>query len=188
MLACDFFHVDTVLLRRVYVFFATPVGTRPVHVLGVTGHPTGAWVTQQARNLMLELDDVGHRVKFLVRDRDTKFTVAFDDVFAGAGIRVLRSPPAAPRANAFAERWVGTVRRECLDRLLIVNQRHLLAVLTEYAMHYNFHRPHQCLGQSAPLPKPAATLLRPVGKPTPRDQVKRKEVLGGLIFEYHHAA
>src|SRR5665213_2902125 len=144
MLACDFFHVDTVLLRRSYVFFAIEVGTRAVHVLGVTGHPSGAWVTQQARNLMLELDDVGHRVKFLIRDRDTKFTVAFDEVFAGAGIRVLRSPPAAPRANAFAERWVGTVRRECLDRLLIVNQRHLLAVLTEYAMHYNFHRPHQC--------------------------------------------
>lgn len=142
MLACDFFHVDTVLLRRVYVFFAIEVGTRAVHVLGVTGHPTGAWVTQQARNLMLELDDVGHRVKFLIRDRDTKFTLAFDDVFAGAGIRVLRSPPAAPRANAFAERWAGTVRRECLDRLLIVNQRHLLAVLTEHAMHYNFHRPH----------------------------------------------
>ena len=120
MLACDCFHVDTVLLRRVYVFFATPVGTRPVHVLGVTGHPTGAWVTQQARNLMLELDDVGHRVKFLVRDRDTKFTPAVDDVFAGAGIRVLTSPPQAPPANAFAERWVGTVRRECLDRLLII--------------------------------------------------------------------
>jgi putative transposase len=188
MLACDFFHVDTVLLRRVYVFFAIEVGTRRVHVLGVTGHPTGAWVTQQARNLMLELDDVGHRVKFLIRDRDTKFTLAFDDVFAGAGIRVLRSPPQAPRANAFAERWVGTVRRECLDRLLIVNQRHLLAVLTEYAMHYNFHRPHQSLGQSAPLPKPAATLLRTVDKPTPRDQIKRKEVLGGLIFEYNHAA
>jgi putative transposase len=188
MLACDFFHVHTVLLRRVYVFFAIEVGTRRVHVLGVTGHPTGAWVTQQARNLILELDDVGHRVKFLVRDRDTKFTPAFDDVFAGAGIRVLRSPPQVPRANAFAERWVGTVRRECLDRLLIVNQRHLLAVLTEYAMHCNFHRPHQSLSQSSPLPKPAATLLRPVGKPTPRDQVKRKEVLGGLIFEYHYAA
>jgi putative transposase len=136
MLACDFFHVDTVLLRRVYVFFAIEVGTRRVHVLGVTGHPTAAWVTQQARNLMLEQDDVGRRVKFLIRGRDTKFTLAFDDVFAGAGIRVLRSPPQAPRANAFAERWVGTVRRECLDRLLIVNQRHLLAVLTEYAMHW----------------------------------------------------
>jgi len=100
---------------------------------------------------MLELDDVGHRVKFLVRDRDTKFTPAVDDLFAGAGIRVLRSPPQTPRANAFAERWVGTVRRECLDRLLILNQRHLLAVLTEYATHDNVHRPHQSLGQSSPL-------------------------------------
>jgi putative transposase len=188
MLACDFFHVDTVWLRRVYVFFAIEVGTRRVHVLGVTAHPTGDWVAQQARNLMLELDDAGHRVKFLVRDRDTKFTRAFDDVFAGAGIRVLKSPPQAPRANAFAERWVGTVRRECLDRLLIVNQRHLLAVLTEYVSHYNTHRPHQSLGQASPIPRPATCITRSVSKPTPRDQVERKEVLGGLIHEYHYAA
>jgi putative transposase len=188
LLACDFFHVDTVWLRRVYVFFVIEVGTRRVHVLGVTGHPTGDWVAQQARNLMVELDDASRNVKFLVRDRDTKFTRAFDDVFAGAGIRVLRSPPRAPRANAFAERWVGTVRRECLDRLLIVSQRHLLTVLAEYVAHYNSHRPHQSLGQASPIPRPALALSRSVGKPTPRDHVERNEVLGGLIYEYRHVA
>jgi transposase InsO family protein len=188
MLACDFFHVDTVLLRRVYVFFAIEVGTRRVHVLGVTAHPTGDWVSQQARNLMLELDDAGRNLKFLVRDRDTKFTRTFDDVFTGAGIRVFKSPPRAPRANAFAERWIGTVRRECLDRLLIVSQRHLLAVLAEYVEHYNSHRPHQSLGQASPIPRPANGLARSVGKPTPQGQVERKEALGGLIAEYHCAA
>jgi putative transposase len=183
--ACDFFHVDTVLLHRVYVFFAIEVGTRRVHVLGVTAHPTGDWVTQQARNLMVELDEASRNVKFLIRDRDAKFTRAFDDVFTGAGIRVLRSPP---RANAFAERWVGTVRHECLDRLLIVSQRHLLTVLTEYAAHYNSHRPHQSLAQASPIPRPATGATRSVRKPTLRDQVERKEVLGGLIYEYRHAA
>src|SRR5665213_736739 len=139
---CDFFHVDTVLLRRLYVFFAIDIGTRRVHVLGVTAHPTGDWVTQQTRNLMLELDDAGRKLKFLIRDRDTKFTPPSMTYSPEPGVRVLRSPPQAPRANAYAERWVGTVRRECLDRLLIVNQRHLLALLAEYVVHYNSHRPH----------------------------------------------
>jgi putative transposase len=188
MLACDFFHVDTVLLRRVYVFFVIEVSTRRVHVLGVTARPTGGWVTQQARNLMLELDDAERKMRFLVRDRDAKLTRAFDEVFAGAGIRVLRSPPRAPRANAFAERWIGTVRRECLDRLLIVNQRHLLAVLAEYVAHYNSHRPHQSLAQASPVPRPALEPARPVSRPTTRDLVERREVLGGLIHEYRHAA
>jgi putative transposase len=187
MLACDFFHVDTVLLRRVYVFFAIEVGTRRVHVVGGTAHPTGEWVAQQARNLMLELDDAGRSLKFLIRDRDAKFTRAFDDVFTGDGIRVLRSPPRAPRANAFAERWIGTVRRECLDRLLIVSRRHLLAVLTEYVRHYNSHRPHQSLAQASPIPRPATGVARSVTKTT-RDVVERREVLGGLIHEYHHTA
>jgi putative transposase len=188
MLACDFCHVDTVLLRRVYVFFAIEVSTRRVHVLGVTAHPTGDWVTQHARNLMLELNDAGRTARFLIRDRDTKFTRPFDDVFTGAGIRVLRSPPRAPRANAFAERWVGTVRRECLDRLLIVNQRHLLAVLAEYVRHYNSHRPHQSLAQASPIPQPATAMTRSVSEPTNQGLVERREVLGGLIFEYRHVA
>jgi transposase InsO family protein len=188
MLACDFFHVDTVLLRRVYVFFVIEVETRRVRILGVTAHPTGEWVTQQARNLMLELDDAGRTMRFLIRDRDTKFTRSFDDVFSDAGIRVLKSPPRAPRANAYAERWVGTVRRECLDRLLIVSQRHILSVLAEYVEHYNSHRPHQSLDQASPILQPATAITRSVSKPTNRDLVERREVLGGLIHQYHHAA
>jgi putative transposase len=143
MLACDFFAVDTVLLRRVYVFFVLEVATRRVHILGVTRNPAGEWVTQQARNLMLTLGDRADTFRFLVRDHDTKFTAGFDAVFTGAGITVLRSPPRAPKANAYAERWISTIRRECLDRMLIFSEGQLTRVLTNDAGHYNTHRPHQ---------------------------------------------
>jgi hypothetical protein len=135
MLPCDFFTVDTVWLKRIYVLFFIQIATRQVHVVGVTAHPTGAWVAQQGRNLLMELDRRADRLRFLLRDRDSKFTAAFDAVFTAAGIAVIRTPPQAPRANSFAERWVGTVRRECTDRMLIVNERHLASVLSEYTAH-----------------------------------------------------
>lgn len=182
MLACDFFTVDTVLLRRICVFFVLEVGTRRVHILGVTRHPTGEWVTQQARNLMYAVGERVDGFRFLVRDRDTKFSGSFDAVFAGAAIAVLRSPPRAPKANAYAERWVSTIRRECLDRMLIFNERQLVRVLSEYEAHYNVHRPHRALEQRSPTESGAKM------RPLTTDVIRRKEVLGGLINEYQQAA
>jgi transposase InsO family protein len=185
MLACDFAHVDTVMLRRIYVFFVIEVATRRVHLLGVTRHPTGAWVTQQARNFLMGLDDRAEAFRFLVRDRDSKFTDSFDAVFAGSGISVLKTPPRAPRANTYAERWVGTLRRECLDRVLVVGERHLVTVLSSYVAHYNRHRPHRSLGQRPPDAPTFST--DPTGVPT-NTRIDRKEILGGLINEYVRAA
>ena len=147
MLAVDFFTVDTVLLKRSYVLFVIEVPTRRVHLLGVTAHPVGEWVTQQARNLLMGLEGRVGQFCLLVRDRDVKFTAAFDAVFAAEGLRVLRTPVRAPRASAYAERWVGTVRRELLDRMLILGSWQLQAVLAEYIDHYNGHRPHRALGR-----------------------------------------
>jgi putative transposase len=182
MLACDFFTVDSVLLRRIYVFFVLEVGRRRIHIVGVTRHPTGEWVTQQARNLMLGLGERADGFRFLVRDRDTKFTASFDAMFADAGISVLRSPPRAPKANAYAERWVSTIRRECLDRMLIFHERQLRAVLTEYENHYNTHRPHRALEQRSPIDRGETQRALSSGS------VRREQVLGGLINEYRHAA
>ena len=181
LLACDFFTVDTVFLQRIYVLFFLELATRRVHVVGVTAHPTGAWVAQQARNLLLDLDQRADSVRFLLRDRDAKFTAVFDTVFTAAGVQVIKTPPQAPRANAFAERWVGTVRRECTDRILVVGERHLATVLATYSAHYNEHRPHRSLGQRPPTPR--SDLINPTAA-----KVRRRSILDGLINEYAQAA
>jgi putative transposase len=182
ILAADFFHVDTVFLRRLYVLFFIEHGTRRVHLAGITAHPTGAWVTQQARNLLMNLEGRADSLKFLIRDRDTKFTAAFDAVFSAIGVRIVNTPVQAPRANAIAERWIGSARRECLDRMLIAGERHLQLVLGEYAGHYNTHRPHRTLHQNPPAGRPdppaAGTSIR----------VLRRERLRGLIHEYAQVA
>ena len=186
MLACDFFHVDcAVTLRRLYVFFVIEVGTRYVHVLGVTAHPDGAWTVQQARNLIMELNERAGRFRFLIRDRAGQFTEAFDAVLDAAGIEVVKIPPQSPRANAYAERWVRTARAEITDRMLIAGPRHLRAVLNEYVAHYNEHRPHRARNLCPPgaaenTPAVIAELATP--------RIRRRRVLGGLINEYERAA
>jgi putative transposase len=184
MLACDFFSVDTVLLKRLYVLFFIELDTRRVYVTGSTARPNGSWVVQQARNLTMALEDRAHPVRFLIRDRDAKFTSSFDEVFRAAGIRIIRTPVRAPRANAFAERFVGTVRRECLDRMLIFGRRHLERILAEYIAHYNDHRPHRALGQLAPLTMDSPP---PIDDPEPA-QLRRRDAVFGLIHEYRLAA
>jgi len=153
-----------------------------VHILGVTAHPTGAWLTQQARNLLMDLDDAGRRFRFLIRDRDTKFTQAFDTVFSTADISIIKTPVRAPQANAIAEHFIASIRHELLDQTLIINQRHATAVLREYERHYNKHRPHHALGQAAPL----RTL--PHRTTTELHNIRRRDRLGGLVHEYHQVA
>jgi putative transposase len=182
ILACDLFHLDTITLQRLYAFFVIEHASRRVHILGVTAHPTAAWLSQQARNLVMDLDDAHQLFRFLIRDHDSKFTAAFDAVFAAIDVQIIKTPVRAPRANAIAERFVGTVRRELLDRLLIINQRHATAALREFACHYNDHRPHRTLGQAAParpLPHPAPTDIR---------KIQQHDRLGGLLHEYQQAA
>jgi transposase InsO family protein len=174
-------HVDAVLLQRVYVLFVMEIETRTVHILGVTAHPTGAWAAQQARNLLMGLGERASSFRFLVRDRDGKFSMAFDEDFSGNGTRVVKTPVRSPRATSYAERFVGTLRGECLDHVLILGERNLRSVLAEYIRHYNGHRPHQALRQEPPLCEPGNAVDITA-------RIERRQVLGGLISEYRRAA
>jgi putative transposase len=180
ILAIDFAHVDTVSLRRLYILVVIEHDRRRVHLAGITARPTGAWITQQARNLLMDLGERAERFRFLIRDRDSKFTAAFDAAFAAADICIIRTPIRAPRANAIAERFIGTLRRECLDHLLITGPRHLEVVLREYIQHFNTHRPHRSLDQHPPAgdtPRSGAPI-----------RVLRRDRLGGLVHEYLQVA
>jgi putative transposase len=179
MLACDFFTVETISLRRFYVLFFIELESRRVHLAGCTTNPSGSWVTQQARNL--SFTGLFDRMRFLIHDRDSKFAAAFDEVFRSEGITVIETPIRAPQANAYAERFVRTVRAECLDWLLIVGRRHLETALRIYNAHYNRERPHRGLA----LLSPDSTSADP--QPSGRE-IKRRDRLGGLIHEYHRAA
>jgi putative transposase len=187
ILAVDFLHVDTVLRKRLYVLVLfIEHGTRRMHLGGVTANPTGEWTVQQARNLTLGLDERFADIKFLIRDRGSNFTCAFDAVFQATGARILRTAVLAPRMNAICERLVGTLRRELLDRMLILGERHLRAVLAEYQTHYNMARPHQGIAQRVPDGEPDAPRATVTG--IDAQQIRRKPVLGGLINGYTHAA
>jgi putative transposase len=165
--------------------FVIEAGTRHVHVMGVTAHPDGAWTVQQARNLLMDLEERATEFRFLVRDRAGQFTEAFDAVLSAAGIEVVKIPPCSPRANAYAERWVRTVRAECTDRMLIAGPRHLRAVLDEYVAHYNRHRPHRARNLRPPdAGDPAAARVTDLAAV----RIRRRNILGGLIHEYERAA
>jgi hypothetical protein len=179
-LACDFFTVETVALTRMYVLFFIELERSVVWLGGVTAHPTGEWVTQQARNLTMALAERATRTTLLVRDRDAKFVASFDAVFAADGVRVVKTPVRAPRANAYAERWVRSVRTECLDWILIWNSHHLERVLSAYVDHYNLACPHRGLGLEVPV--------APDELPRPTGPIERVDVLGGVIHEYQRAA
>ena len=181
ILACDFRHVDTVLLRRVYVVFVMEIQARTVPILGVTAHPAGSWTARQARNLLLDLGGRAGRFKFLPRGRDSKCTAACDEVFAGNGTRVITIPVRSPRANAFAERFAGTLRRECLHHLLILGEHHLREVLAEHPRRCHRYRPHQGLQHRPPLHR-AAHVTDVIAR------IEHKRIVGGPISEYRTAA
>jgi putative transposase len=185
MIACDFFTVETVTLRRIYVLFFIELGSRRVHLAGLTENPNGAWVAQQARNLAWSLSEREFPLRFLIHDRDRKFTAAFDEVFRSEGVEIVRTPVRAPKANAIAERFVGTVRRECLDWLLVVHRRHLERILRVFVDHYNGHRPHRALSLAAP--GSGRSTLRLLTTPA-GPAVRSRDRLGGLVHEYSRAA
>ncbi|WP_345575711.1 integrase core domain-containing protein [Nonomuraea rosea] len=186
IIACDFLVVETVLLRRLYVLVFIEHGTRRLHLAGVTAHPTGAWTVQQARNLVMDLDDRIAGLRFLIHDRDPLFTSAFRKVFTAEGLRDITTMSRTPRMNAICERVIGTLRRELQDRILILNEHHLALVLQEYLIHYNGHRPHQSRHQ-----RPPDAMMQPFHDATdPNDlrSIRRRPVATGTINEYHHVA
>jgi putative transposase len=185
-LACDFFTVETAWLKRIYVLFFISLERRRVEFVTCTANPTGVWAAQQARNLLMDFDDREQPFRFLIHDRDTKFSGGFDHVFRSEGITVIRTPIQAPNANAHAERWVGSVRRECLDRLLIFGHGQLEHVLRVYTRHYNRHRPHRALALYPPGRVDGIPLA--LVRAPPDQQPIRRDLLGGLIHEYEHAA
>ncbi len=181
VLACDFLTVETAFLQRIYVLFFISLATRRIEYVASTSNPDGDWTAQQARNLMMQLG-ADQPFRLLIHDRDSKFSGGFDEVFRSEGIRVIRTPIRAPNANAYAERWVRTLREDCLDRLLIVGRRHLECVLRVYVRHYNEHRPHRALGLESP-DRVASILPSPLPL-----RVERRDLLGGLVNEYRAAA
>jgi putative transposase len=195
VVATDFFHVETVLLKRLDVLFFIELGRRRIWITGVTAHPNALWVAQQARNVTSDLAGADMTAEFLVRDRDTKYVAGFDKVFGAQGTEILQTPFRTPNANAFAERFVRTVRSECLDHLLVVNEAHLERVLRSYVRHYNGHRPHQGLSQEIPAPERTAPLtveptmdVRHRHLRTRTGRIRRHDRLGGLIHEYEFVA
>ena len=176
ILACDFFTVETIWLKTIYVLFFIELGTRRVHLAGWTTNPNATWVTQQARQLVWYLKDDPHHISYLIHDNDKKFSSSFDTVFYAEGIKTIHTPFRAPRANAFAERWVRSIREECLDHILILNESHLCRVLKEYVEYYNHARPHQGIDQGFPVSGPIRTTRGPV---------RRRDVLGGVIHDYY---
>jgi putative transposase len=183
IIACDFLVVETVLLKRLHVLVFIEHGTRRLHLAGVTAHPTGAWAVQQARNLAMDLGDRPGALRFVIHDRAPVFTSAFGEVFKAEGLQIITTTPRTPRMNAICERVIGTLRRELLDRTLILGERHLARVLREYVAHYNGHRPHQSRRQ-----RPPGIETQPVRDVADLRSVRREPVVAGVINEYHHAA
>ncbi len=180
ILACDFFTVETAWLKTLYVLFFIELGSRRVHLAGCTANPTRAWVSQQARHLSGQIQDGAVPARFLIHDRDTKFPAAFDTVFTAADVTIIRTPVQAPNANACAERWIRSVREECLDKILVLGERHLHRVLTAYVDYYNHARPHQGIDQQCPVP-----LVRSTARDGP---IERRDILGGVLHDYYRRA